>query len=98
MLQMRNRPFQLTQAKPDPLPDATEPAQPNDLEPPPPTTDAEGMQRAYDSPINLYLDPQGTLRASGTKGGFLGEEWMENYRRFGLGLASKFGSMFTEML
>ena len=68
VLPMRNRLFQLKQAKPEPLvPDAAEPAEPKDLEPPPPTTDAEGLQCAYDSPTDLYLDPQGTLRVSGTR-------------------------------
>ena len=110
VLPARNRPFRLKQANPELLPDAAEPAEPKDLEPPeapeakgasplpPPTTDAEGLQRAYDSPTDLYLDPQGTLHVSGTKGGFFGDEWMENYRYFGPGLVSKFGGMFAGML
>jgi hypothetical protein len=59
------------------------------------TTDAEGLDQAYASPTNLYLDPEGTLHVSGTKGGFLGKEWIENYRYFGPGLVERLGKLMT---
>jgi hypothetical protein len=62
------------------------------------TTDAEGLDRAYASPSNLYLDPEGTLHVAGTKGGFLGKEWQENYRYFGPGLFERFGDILTGKL
>lgn len=50
------------------------------------TTDAEGLSNAYASSSNLFLDPQGTLHVSGTKGGLLGSEWIENYITMGVPL------------
>jgi hypothetical protein len=55
-------------------------------------SDEEGLDRAYASDTNLYLDEAGTLFVSGTKGGLLGKEWQENYRDFGGGLLKKFRS------
>ena len=52
-------------------------------------TDETGLDKAYASPTNLHLDGHGTLYVAGTKGGFTGEEWRENYRDFGVPLASK---------
>ena len=100
VLPAKNRTFTMKgQSEEDPVkPDNPRPSPPPKPLPPSRTTDADGLQRAYDSPTNLYLDPEGTLHVSGTKGGFLGKEWVENYRYFGPGLVSKLGSMFGEML
>ena len=38
-------------------------------------SDSEGLDMAYGDQSNMFLDPQGTLFVSGTKGGFLGQEW-----------------------
>ncbi len=54
-----------------------------------PITDAEGLDRAYADQSNMYLDSQGTLFVSGTKGGFLGQEWIGNYKTMGVPLAEK---------
>ena len=96
----KNRVFTLKgQAQTNPVePDDPGPSPQPEPGPPPKTTDTDGLERAYASPTNLYLDPQGTLHVSGTKGGFLGKEWIENYQYFGPGLASKLGSMFGAMV
>ena len=52
-------------------------------------TDETGLDKAYASPTNLHLDGLGTLYVSGTKGGFTGNEWIENYIDFGVPLATK---------
>ena len=39
-------------------------------------SDSEGLDMAYADSSNLFLDSQGTLFVSGTKGGFLGQEWL----------------------
>ena len=77
----KNRVFTLKgQAQTNPVePDDPGPSPQPEPGPPPKTTDADGLERAYASPTNLYLYPQGTLHVSGTKGGFLGKEWIENY-------------------
>jgi len=49
-------------------------------------TDETGLDKAYKNPSNLYLDKNGTLYASGTKGGFIGSEWVENYITMGVPL------------
>ena len=48
-----------------------------------PTTDAEGLASAYASSSDLFLDPQGTLHVSGTKGSLIGADWIENYMTMG---------------
>jgi len=100
VLPAKNRTFTMKGQSQDdpPKPDNPRPSPPSKPLPPSRTTDADGLQRAYDSPTNLYLDPQGTLHVSGTKGGFFDKEWVENYRYFGPGLVGKLGSMFGEML
>ena len=60
-------------------------------------SDEEGLDRAYASDTNLYLDEAGTLFVSGTKGGLLGKEWQEKYRDFGGGLLKKFGATAEQM-
>lgn len=55
-----------------------------------PKNDAEGLDRAYASSANMTLDSQGTLYTAGTKGGFLGKEWIENYITMGAPLVSNF--------
>ena len=52
-------------------------------------TDESGLDKAYASPTNLHLDGLGTLYVAGTKGGFTGKEWIENYRDFGVPLVKK---------
>ena len=52
-------------------------------------TDESGLDKAYASPTNLHLDDEGTLYVSGTKGGLLGKEWIENYQSFGVPLVGK---------
>ena len=63
--------------RPTPAPPPKPPKPPKP--PPQPTpkplamlTDEEGLDRAYASDRNLYLDDAGTLFVSGTKGGLLG--------------------------
>ena len=51
-----------------------------------PITHAEGLDRAYASSSNLATGPDGTVYVSGTKGGLLGREWMENYFTMGVPL------------
>lgn len=48
-----------------------------------PVTDEAGLDKAYSSDSNLFLDDKGTLFVAGTKGGFTGQEWLENYAVFG---------------
>jgi hypothetical protein len=60
-------------------------------------TDEEGLDRAYASDRNLYLDDAGTLFVSGSKGGLLDNDWMENYRDFGGGLLKKFETTAEQM-
>jgi hypothetical protein len=61
------------------------------------TTDSEGLRRAYKADTGFYLDPAGTLHAAGTRGSFLGADWMENYKVYGPGLINKFGDMFGKL-
>ena len=57
------------------------------------TTDKMGLDRAYKTESGFYRDPAGTLHVAGTRGGFLGSDWMENYRVYGPGLINKLGDM-----
>ena len=50
---------------------------------------SEGLDMAYGDQSNIFLDPRGTLFVSGTKGGFLGQEWIENYKTMGVPLIQK---------
>jgi hypothetical protein len=59
--------------------------------------DQDGLDRAYASDSNLYLDGAGTLFVSGTKGHLWGKEWQENYRDFGGGLLKKFETTGLKM-
>ena len=99
----KNRPFKLKTARPDPPPEPTPPPAPRPKPAPKPKpqptpvpkplamlNDEEGLDRAYASDTNLYLDDAGTLFVSGSKGGPLDNDWMENYRDFGGGLLKKF--------
>ena len=52
-------------------------------------TDSEGLDMAYSDQSSMFLDPQGTLFVSGTKGGFLGQEWIDNYKTMGAPLIQK---------
>ena len=52
-------------------------------------TDSDGLDMAYADQSNMFLDSQGTLYVSGTKGGFLGQEWLENYKTMGVPLIQK---------
>ena len=88
-LPQKNRPFKLKTSQPDPPPEPTPPSSPAPKPKPQPTpvpkplamlSDEEGLDRAYASDTNLFLDDAGTLFVSGTKGGLLGKEWQENYR------------------
>ena len=45
-------------------------------------TDETGLDKAYASPTNLHLYDEGTLYVSGTKGGLVDKEWIENYKSF----------------
>ena len=47
------------------------------------TTDAQGLKTAYNSDSGFYLDPDKTLHMAGTRGSFLGEDWLENYKVYG---------------
>jgi hypothetical protein len=53
-------------------------------------SDQDGLDRAYASDTNLFLDGAGTLFVSGTKGHLWDKEWNENYRDFGEPLFQKF--------
>ena len=48
-----------------------------------PLNDEAGLDKAYSSDSNLFLDDAGTLFVAGTKGGLTGKEWIENYAVFG---------------
>ena len=61
------------------------------------SSDSEGLRRAYAANTGFYLDPAGTLHAAGTRGSFLGADWMENYKVYGPGLINKFGDMFGKL-
>ena len=52
-------------------------------------TDSEGLDMAYADQSNMFLDSQGTLFVSGTKGGFPGQNWIENYKTMGVPLIQK---------
>jgi hypothetical protein len=47
------------------------------------TTDAKGLKTAYASESGFYRDPDKTLHMAGTRGSFVGEDWMENYKVYG---------------
>ena len=47
------------------------------------TTDAKGLKTAYASESGFYRDPDKTLHMAGTRGSFVGEDWMENYKAYG---------------
>ena len=51
-------------------------------------TDEKGLDNAYASEGNLHLDDKGTLFVAGTKGGFTGPEWIENYVTMGVPLVA----------
>ena len=51
-------------------------------------TDESGLDKAYASPSNLHLDRNGVLYGAGTKGSFLGSEWIENYLTMGVPLVA----------
>jgi hypothetical protein len=59
-------------------------------------TDSEGLDMAYADQSNIFLDSQGTLFVSGTKGGFLGQEGIENYKTMGVPLIQKMLGMPSE--
>ena len=46
-------------------------------------TDAEGLDKAYESPDSTYIKGD-TEYIAGTKGSFLGDDWMQNYKYIGL--------------
>ncbi len=79
-------------------PDTTSPPAntPAKVQRPGPITDAEGLDRAYADQTNMYLDSQGTLFVSGTKSGFLGQEWIENYKTMGVPLIEKMLGVSSE--
>ena len=56
-------------------------------------TDSEGLDMAYAYASNMFLDSQGTLFVSGTKGGLLDQEWIENYKTMGVPLIKKMMGM-----
>ena len=60
-------------------------------------SDQDGLDRAYASNTNLFLDGRGTLFVAGTKGHFWDKEWNENYRDFGETLFKKFGATAEKM-
>ncbi len=47
-----------------------------------PITDAEGLDRAYDSSGSIFASGEVGYIA-GTKGGFLDNDWLQNYKRIG---------------
>ena len=61
------------------------------------TSDSEGLSQAYRADSGFYRDPAGTLHVSGTRGGFLGPDWTENYKTYGPGLIEKLGDMFGKL-
>ena len=50
------------------------------------TTDAKGLKTAYASESGFHVDPDRTLHMAGTRGSFVGDDWMENYKVYGPGL------------
>jgi len=48
-----------------------------------PLTDAEGLGEAYKSQDSTYVNGN-TLYMAGTKGNFIGNDWMQNYQYIGL--------------
>ena len=74
--------------KTEPAPVPAPPQKPQ-VAPPKLYTDSEGLDMAHADQSNMFLDPQGTLFVSGTKGGFLGQEWIENYKTMGVPLIQK---------
>ena len=51
-------------------------------------TDESGLDKAYANPSNFHLDRNGVLYGAGTKGSFLGSEWIENYLTIGAPLVA----------
>jgi hypothetical protein len=106
-LPKKNRPFKLKNARPpSPPPQPKPPPRPKPPPQPQPTpqgernpmlSDQDGLDRAYASDTNLFLDGAGTLFVSGTKGHFWDKEWNENYRDFGEPLFKKFGATAEKM-
>ena len=47
------------------------------------TTDAQGLKTAYKAYSGFYRDAGRTLHMAGTRGSFVGEGWMENYKVYG---------------
>ena len=100
-LPKKNRPFKLKTARP-PTPPPTPPSPPPPSPPPqvernPMLSDQDGLDRAYASDTNLFLDGAGTLFVSGTKGHLWDKEWNENYRDFGEPLFKKFAATGEKM-
>ena len=79
--------FPLVDPPPQPKPQPTPPPKPLPM-----LSDEEGLDRAYASDTNLFLDGAGTLFVSGTKGHLWDKEWNENYRDFGGALFKKFAA------
>ena len=82
--------------QPEPQPQPQPPPEPQPGPQPQPAkntqklySDAEGLDMAYADSSNMFLDSQGTLFVAGTKGGFLGQEWIENYKTMGIPLIGK---------
>ncbi len=92
----KNRPFVMKQPKAETEP-KSESLPPQDSKRTKKTTDKEGLDKAYASDNGLCRDPTGTLHVAGTRGGFLGSDWMENYRVYGPGLVSKLGNMYGKL-
>ena len=96
-LPKKNRPFKLKTARPPSPPPTPPPSPPPQVERNPMLSDQDGLDRAYASDTNLFLDGAGTLFVSGTKGHLWDKEWNENYRDFGGGLLKKFGATAEKM-
>ena len=99
-LPKKNRPFKLkTKRQPSPPPQPKPAPIPTPVPPErnPMLSDQDGLDRAYASDTNLFLDGAGTLFVSGTKGHFWDKEWNENYRDFGEPLFKKFGATAEKM-
>ena len=97
-LPQKNRPFAMkrlqreeeTESLPEgPIPETTKTIKK--------TSDAEGLSQASKTDNGFYLDPAGTLHMAGTRGSFLGADWMENYKVYGPGLVEKLGDMFGKL-
>ena len=86
----KNRPFVMKRQQRD----ETEPEPPLAPKTIKKTSDAEGLSQAAKTDNGFYLDPAGTLHMAGTRGSFLGPDWMENYRVYGPGLAGKLKDMY----